>query len=201
MFQVVMMPPFIAPKTEVKVPRFMCTCKRLLRNHSTKSTIIILRFLTGGDCCPWRDNQDSLRCSTHLWKFKMVSSLNPNVSTICYCWYFFPQGSTTSAQCQHNLYCWYIFPQGRWQESTRAQTPPWSRWKFQRWVQKTKAEKLKHLTLFFSDKPSRGQPQSVSHVELSLTWNSPVQWSIASLVHISHTWNVVALCDCFRSTW
>ena len=80
-FQVVMMPPFIAPKTEVKVPRIMCTSKRLLRNHCTKSTIIILRFLTGGDCCPWRDNQDSLRCSAHLWKFKMVSSLNPNVST------------------------------------------------------------------------------------------------------------------------
>ena len=69
-------------------------------------------------------------------------------------------------------YCQYNFRQGRWRESTRGSTPPWSRWNFQRSVQWTKAEK-KYLTHFPSDEPSRGQPQSVSHVEESLSWNSP----------------------------
>ena len=37
-------------------------------------------------------------------------------------------------------------------------------------VKRTKAEK-KYLTQFSSDQPSRGQPQSVSHVEVSLVLN------------------------------
>lgn len=79
-------------------------------------------------------------------------------------------GPFCNSQRHHNQ---HIFPPGKWQESTRAQTPPWSRWKFQRWVQRTKAEK-KHLTHFSTDESSRGQPQSVSHVEVSFSWNSPM---------------------------
>ena len=70
-FQVIMMPPCIAPKTEVKVKEF-----KLESGEDNTGSWIILNvngIFLGGNCCPSGNNQDSFHCPTDLRKFKMVS--------------------------------------------------------------------------------------------------------------------------------
>ena len=85
-FQVIMMPPFIAPKTEVKVKELSSFLFPSTRVSSFISRILgtldnslvgqsCITAFAGGNCCPRGNNQDSLRCSSFLGKFQMVSSV------------------------------------------------------------------------------------------------------------------------------
>ena len=148
-FQVIMMPPCIAPKTEVKVKEFM-----LESGEDNTGSWIILNvngIFLGGNCCPSGNNQDSFHCPTDLRKFKMVSLVVWN--SLYHLLLIF----VDKHQGGGRRIC------GRWRDFGQDGTF--------RGEQKQKAWNVKEnktaLTYFSSDKSSRGQSQSVSSVEVS----------------------------------